>query len=110
MIHRWISPVDSACGITCQHHAVSRLKTDLDTGRSRCVFFDSSQSGHMVNWALAVISGLDLVVEAPQCCHRHRVLPALVVPFLTSLVVHIPHRGEFASFFTTHALSASANP
>ena len=81
---------------------------DRATGSSRCEVADSSQSSHIVNWALAVISGRDCVVDAPQSLHRHRVRPAVVFPFLTSVFAHIPHRGRLSIFFTTHAFTACA--
>lgn len=81
---------------------------DRATGRPRCGVADNSQSSHIVNWALAVISGRDWVVDAPQSLHRHRVRPAVVFPFLTSVFAHIPHRGRLSIFFTTHAFTACA--
>src|SRR5699024_1391938 len=110
MIHRWTSPVMTASGVTCQHQAVSRLNLERDTGNCRCDHPNSSQSNHNWNWALAVISGRCWVVDAPQCLHRHRVRPAVVFPFLTSLYSHIPQRGRLSTLFTLHAFTACTRP
>src|SRR5690625_7408471 len=105
MIQRWISPVNSACGTTFRPPAAVPYTVDRATGSSRSGVAESSQSSHIENWALAVISGGVWVVDAPQLVHRHRVLPAEVLPFLTSVVVHTPHRGRLSPFFTTHAFT-----
>ena len=51
-------------------------------------------------WAL-VISGRRLVVEAPQVVHRHRVVPALVVP-LRFMVAPQWQRGRFLGMGPRH--------
>ena len=46
------------------------------------------------------------VVEAPQSRHRHRALPALVRPFLTSFEPHTPQHGQLRGRDPIHAFKA----
>ena len=60
-------------------------------------------------WLRLVMSGRCRTVDKPHALHRHRVHPALVVPFLTILAPHTPQRGAFLVTLTEHALKACSH-
>lgn len=62
-------------------------------GMSACLFLESSQPRNSSS-LLAELSILSTRL-APQALHLHRVLPALVVPFLFILP---PHEGHLTTF------------
>ena len=80
-------------GVTFQHQAVWRLNVDALTSSRLIPAGPDSQDKNAWNSACRVISGRCWVVEAPQDLQRQRVRPAVVLPFLTSLFAHTPHRG-----------------
>lgn len=77
-----------------QHQAVEN-RSERPVPPPACFWLSlpSSQDRKTFSWARRVTSARDWVVEAPQFLHRHRVRPALVLPFLTSLAPHTPQTG-----------------
>ena len=90
-----------------QHQAVeNRSERPVPPPRSFWLSLPSSQDRKAFSWDLRVTSVRDWVEEAPQALHRHRVRPALVLPFFTSLVAHTPQTGRFRELVTEHAYKA----
>lgn len=76
-----------------QHQAVFFRNPRSLSPKSDCNARARSQSKNQPSSARREMSARDWVAEEPQLLHRHRVLPALVLPFLTSLVPHTPQTG-----------------
>src|SRR5699024_10744340 len=89
-----------------QHQAVARKKVRALVASSAGLRWPSSHAKNASSSALRVMSGRACVVEAPQVRQRHRVRPALVVPFLTSLLAHTPQNGAFEVPDTEHGSRA----
>lgn len=76
-----------------QHQAVQALKERPVPPKLCWDLVPKSHERKAPSESLREASARRTVVEAPQLLQRQRVLPALVLPFLTSLLLDTPQTG-----------------
>lgn len=81
----WTTPSKTGPGLEAQKGAVWRWKVRMDTPSSLMLAMPRSQASHDFAHHAFAREGRARVVEAPQPVHRHRLVPALVVPFIFSV-------------------------